>query len=289
MPEDGLIIYNADNPSLAKLVHESNISSASFGIDNEADYKVENISFDEDFTTVDVHNKFSKNISAHLLGQTEQYKLQLPGKINVYNALTALATLRALGFQQDQIQLDLLAYKGVKRRFEYVGTKNGITIIDDYAHHPTAVKETLEAAKLKYFGEGLKMKDNGSARLWAVFEPHTFSRTKATLNELSKSFDSADEVLISEIYPAREKAGSATIKSEEVVEAVRNSPHFRGGLPALGVRVGVRGGYDKRTRLVKDKQEALNIIKSEGKPGDVVVVMAVGNFNRLAYELKDLI
>src|SRR3989338_6374644 len=102
-------------------------------------------------------NKFSKNISSHLLGQTEQYKIQLPGLLNVYNALAVVATLRALGFAQEEIQLDLLSYKGVKRRFELVGVKNGITLIDDYAHHPTAVRQTLAAARLRYFS----LKDEG--------------------------------------------------------------------------------------------------------------------------------
>ncbi len=194
-----------------------------------------------------------------MLGQTEEYKIQLPGKINAYNALAAIATLRSLGFAQDQIALDLVTYKGVKRRFEIVGVKNGITLIDDYAHHPTAVRETLNAARLKY----------PEKKIWAVFEPHTFSRTKATLAELVKSFDSADEVLISEIYPAREKVSAATIKSEEVVNAVKVEK--------------------KEVRLIKDKAQAVDILKAEAKSGDVIIVMAVGSFNRLAYELKEIL
>jgi UDP-N-acetylmuramate--alanine ligase len=255
MPEDGLIVYNADDPSVSKLVHESNVSSASFGIDNPADYIAEKIDYTTDYTTIEVTNKFSKNISSQLLGQTEQYKTQLPGKINVYNTLAVVATLRALGFQQDQIALELLSYQGVKRRFEIVGQRNGVTLVDDYAHHPTAVRETLQAARLKY----------PKAKIWAVFEPHTFSRTQATLPSLAKSFEAADEVLISEIYPAREKKSDATITSSEVVKEIQN----------------------KNVRLVHDKQQAQDILKNEAKPGDVVIVMAVGNFNRLAYELKE--
>jgi UDP-N-acetylmuramate--L-alanine ligase len=259
MPEDGLIIYNGDDANLTRLVHESNISSTSFGIDNASDIKTEQIQYGPDTTTIEIFNKFSKTVSAQFLGQTEEYKIQLPGKINVYNALAAIATLRVLGFTQEQIALDLLTYKGVKRRFEIVGVKNGITLVDDYAHHPTAVKETLNAARLKY----------PQSKIWAVFEPHTFSRTKATLEDLTKAFDSADEVLISEIYPAREKASEATIKSQEVVQAI--------ALQKKGVR------------LVLNKHEALDILKSEAKPGDVIIVMAVGNFNRLAYELKEIL
>jgi UDP-N-acetylmuramate--L-alanine ligase len=257
MPPDGLVVYNADDAELVKLAHKSNISQASFGFDDAANFKIENVQYGRDYSTIEVLNNYSKNVSSHLMGLTEDYKIQLPGKINVYNALAVIATLRTLGFSQEQIALELLSYQGLKRRFEVLGEKNGVTIIDDYAHHPTAVRETLSAAKLKYAG----------SKIWAVFEPHTFSRTKATLDDLVKSFGAADEVLISEIYPAREKASAATITSQEVIDKINN----------------------KKVRLVHNKQEALDILKSELKPGDVVVVMAVGDFNRLGYELKQIL
>jgi UDP-N-acetylmuramate--L-alanine ligase len=263
LPEDGLVVYNADDPQLSKLAHQTNVSSVSFGIDNPADFEVINVDFGQEYTTIDVRNKFSKDVLSTLTGQGEEYRIQLPGKINVYNAMAAIATLRALGFDRQQIALDLLSYKGVKRRFEAVGVKNGITIIDDYAHHPTAVKETLEAARLKY----------PDAKIWAVFEPHTFSRTKATLADLARSFDAANEVLVSEIYPARESAKDATITSQEVVDEIKSK------IPSQKSII----------RLVHNKQEALDIIKNEAKPGDVIIVMAVGSFNRLAYELKDVL
>ena len=260
LPEDGLIIYNADDANLAKLVHESNVSCASFGIENPADFQVENIIYGE-YTKIQVKNKFSSDKLSKMLELTEDYQIQLPGQLNVYNALAVIATLRVLGFQPQDFQLDLLSYAGIKRRFEIVGQHNGAVLVDDYAHHPTAVRETLQAAKLKY----------PQKQIWAVFEPHTFSRTQATLTELAESFGSADKVLISEIYPARESIKNATISSKEVVEAV-NSSVKKPSQPAL---------------LVKDKVEALQILKKELNTEDVVVVMAVGNFNRLAYELMD--
>lgn len=260
MPEDGLIIYNADDPVLVKLVHESNLANVSFGLENEADYRAEDIQYGE-YTKFKVKNRFSKNISSHALGLTEDYQIQLPGRLNVYNSLAAIAALRALGFQPDAFALDLLAFVGIKRRFEVVGKFGGAVLIDDYAHHPTAIRETLEAARVKY----------PQKRIWAVFEPHTFSRTKATLKELAQSFDAADRVLISEIYPARESIKDASITSGEVIDAIRTAS------PKIAEHV----------RLVKDKQQALEILKGELGPDDVVVVMAVGNFNRLAYELKN--
>lgn len=259
LPEDGLIVYNADDANLTKLIHGTNVTIVSFGIDNQADFKAERIDFDPDHTTLEVSNKFSKDGISALLQKDEEYKIQLPGKINAYNALAAIATLRTLGFSRENIVLDLLSYLGIKRRFEIVAVKNGITFIDDYAHHPTAVRETLEAARLKF----------PSKRIWAIFEPHTFSRTKATLPDLAKSFNSADEVLISEIYPARESAKDATISSADVVQTL--SQHY------------------KHVRLAQNKQDAIDILKSETHPGDIIIVMAVGSFNRLAYELKDVL
>ncbi len=262
MPEDGLIVYNADDAALSKLVHRSNIATISFGMENDADFQANSVELGVN-TKFHVRNKHSNDVVRALGLQDEEYQIQLPGKMNVYNALAAIAVLRTLGFSRENIVLDLLSYQGVKRRFEVIAVKNGITIIDDYAHHPTAVRETLEAARLKYCPPPL------ASKLWAVFEPHTYSRTKAVLPDLAKSFNAADEVLISEIYPARESAKDASVTSQDVAQAL-----------------GLQHGH---VRLVHNKQEALGILKKEAKPGDVIVIMAVGSFNRLAYELRDLL
>lgn len=288
MPADGLIVYNADDAELVKLVRESNVAAVSFGIDNLADYQVQGVDYGPDYTSFSVECRFNKNSIAKLLGETEDYKIQLPGKLNVYNSLAVIATLRALGFARHELVLKLLSFQGIKRRFEIVSEKQGITILDDYAHHPTAVRETLKAARLKFFSnkKNPPVKEDWGApkipaagrkpgKLWAVFEPHTFSRTKATLPDLAKAFDDADEVLISEIYPARESAKDATITSQEVLGAIKDHNS--------------RFVIHNSVRLVKNKQEAMEIIKNEAKPNDVVIVMAVGDFNRLAYELKDVL
>lgn len=259
MPQDGLIVYNADDANLVKLIHESNVSSVSFGMENAADLKVEDVTYGE-YTKFKIKNRFTGDQTARLLDLTEDYQIQLPGRINLYNALAAIACLRVLGFKPEALALDLLAYTGIKRRFEVVGNYKGAVLVDDYAHHPTAVRETLSAARLKY----------PQKRIWAVFEPHTFSRTRATLSDLAKSFTDADQILISEIYPARESLKDATISAEEVVAAVKEK----------------LDGLRQTVRLVKNKQQAIDILKSELSPDDVLVVMAVGNFNRLVYELK---
>lgn len=246
MPDDGLVVYNADSIALTQLMHENNNGQVSFGIHNQADFVASDITTNKE----GVRFKVARNNQA-----AEEYQINLIGEINVYNALGVIALLRTLGFEQELVQSGFSNYFGVKRRFELIGEKNGVTVYDDYAHHPTAVKETLLAARQQY----------PSQKIWAVFEPHTFSRTKATLEDLTKAFQPADEVLIAEIYPARENKSRHNITGQDVTAAISKN--------------------HQKVRLVANKESALSLLKREIAPGDVVVVMAVGDFNLLAKDL----
>lgn len=250
MPDDGLVVYNADSAPLTQLVHLTNIGNVSFGLHNTADFMAANIHYSKSGTEFEVVKRVGGKTD-----QIEKYRTNLYGEMNVYNALGVITVLRTLGFTQEQIQPGLDAFIGIKRRLELISTGHGITVFDDYAHHPTAISETLATLKTTF----------PEQRIWAVFEPHTYSRTEATLEQLKKSFADADEVLIAEIYPAREKRTSATITGAQLVAAI--------------------GDEHKKVRLVEDKESALKILSDEAKPGDVIVVMAVGSFNTLAYDL----
>ncbi len=254
MPADGLITFNADNISLVQLMHESNIGQVSFGIHNSADFQAQNIQYTDKGTEFDVI--WTKQGAMPL---TENYQTNLLGEMNVYNTLSVIATLRTLGFSQEIVQQGLSEYHGVKRRFELIGERSGVTIFDDYAHHPTEIKATLAAARTRF----------PDKTIWAVFEPHTFSRTQTVLPELVESFGDADKVLISEIYSAREQGSTATIHGNQVVEGIKK--------------------HHSDVRLVNNKNEALEILKSELKPGDVVIIMSVGSFNTLAKKLIESI
>jgi UDP-N-acetylmuramate--L-alanine ligase len=251
MPPDGLVVFNADNISLAMLMHETNVGQVSFGLSNPADFRATNLQASETGTSFAV--TWTKQGRAEPL--VENYQINLFGEINVYNALGVIAMLRTLGFTEEQVQDGLSSYYGVKRRFELIGEKNGVTVFDDYAHHPTAVTETLKAARSKY----------PDRKIWAVFEPHTYSRTAATINELATAFGPADEVLLAEIYPAREVKTEHSITGQHVVDEIAK--------------------HHQHVRLVENKDAALQLLKKELKPGDVVIVMAVGNFNLLAQDL----
>lgn len=255
MPDDGIVVYNADSSELPKIAHTSNLGQISFGLENKADFMATQIETlpDKTLFTVNRTDPVTKQQT------TEQYAINAFGKINVYNALAVISLLRTLGFSYEQVQDGLNNFRGIKRRFEYIGqTQNGTgaKVFDDYAHHPTAIRETLATARLRF----------PESRIWAVFEPHTFSRTQAVLADLAKAFGPADEVLLAEIYPARETKTETSISGQQVVEEISK--------------------FHSDVRLVNDKNEALNILQSELQPTDVVIVMAVGSFNTLA---KDLI
>jgi UDP-N-acetylmuramate--alanine ligase len=122
------------------------------------------------------------------------FGLQLPGLHNVKNALAAIVVADHLGLDLADVGTELREFQGTKRRFEHKGTAGGVVVIDDYAHHPTEIRATLAAARGRY----------PDSEIWAVFQPHTYSRTRALLAEFAESFGDADHVIVVDIYPARE-------------------------------------------------------------------------------------
>ncbi len=147
--------------------------------------------------------------------ETVRVSLQVPGEHNVRNALATLAVVGVMGLSIPQAAEILTEYKGTARRFEIRGEKNGVIVIDDYAHHPTEIKATLAAARARY----------PQARIWAVWQPHTYSRTQTLFQEFTRAFEAADEVIVTEIYAAREPRQD--FSAEEVVKAMSHpSVHF---------------------------------------------------------------
>ncbi len=186
VPDDGYVIVNSDNENCMDVINQSKGKIITIGIQNKnADFVADNIKFDDtSFYSFDVHFN----------NQTYPISLSVPGYHNVYNALCAIATSISHGIEMPIIQKALKDFTGASRRFEYVGTVNGAKIFDDYGHHPTEIKATLEAAS--------KMKYN---KLWTVFQPHTYSRTKALFNQFVDAFKLTDNLILTDIYAAREK------------------------------------------------------------------------------------
>ena len=178
-------------------------------------------------------------------------QLQVPGLHNVRNALAVLAVIALMGLPLKEAAAALAEFRGADRRFEIKGVAQGITIIDDYAHHPTEIKATLDAARARY----------AARRIWAVWQPHTYSRTRALFDEFLVSFGEADQVIVSEIYASREPVED--FSAAAFVERLRSpSAQF---IPTLS--------------------EISNYLVSHLKSGDVVIVLSAGDADRVSAEV----
>jgi UDP-N-acetylmuramate--alanine ligase len=180
-----------------------------------------------------------------------EVSLQIPGKHNVRNALAVLAIVDVLGLPRDRAARSLGEFAGTGRRFQLRGEVDGIRIFDDYAHHPTEIRATLEGARARYPGQ----------RIWAVWQPHTYSRTKTLFLEFARAFKDADEVIVTEVYAAREPRGEFT--SAEVVSSMPNlSARYIAALP-----------------------EVTQYLLQHLQPGDVVLVLSAGDADQISTDV----
>ncbi|HBA68136.1 MAG TPA: UDP-N-acetylmuramate--L-alanine ligase [Lachnospiraceae bacterium] len=185
LPKDGTLIISGDIEHYEEITHGLECRIITYGSSQDNDYFCSGICYDEF-----AHPTFQLNRKG---GKTETFSLMVPGEHNIHNAMAAIALSDLLGIDGSIVKKAFRKFSGTDRRYEYKGEKNGVTIIDDYAHHPTEITATLKAA-LNYPHKSL----------WCVFQPHTYSRTKAFLPEFAKALLLADHVVLADIYPARE-------------------------------------------------------------------------------------
>ncbi|MBO4337272.1 MAG: UDP-N-acetylmuramate--L-alanine ligase [Lachnospiraceae bacterium] len=184
IPGDGVLIINKDIEGFEQVAGGLKCRVVTFGSDESADYYAEDITYDE----------FARpSFTVCHAGKKRKINLGVRGAHNVTNALSAIACADELGISDDIAAKGLESFTGTDRRFEIKGKLNGCTIIDDYAHHPTEIKATLNTA-MKY----------PHRELWVVFQSHTYTRTRALLDEFADALSIADHVICAEIYPARE-------------------------------------------------------------------------------------
>lgn len=188
LPVEGLLIINSDIPNYEEITEGLTCRVVTFGSSPDADYRAENTAYDTfGHPSFDLIRKIEKD------GRRPRFSLKVPGEHNVCNALASIALADALRIPEAAVEKGLLSFTGTDRRFQYKGEVNGVTIIDDYAHHPTEIRATLHAAAHYPHRE-----------LWCVFQPHTYSRTKAFLKEFAEALSLADHVVLADIYAARE-------------------------------------------------------------------------------------
>ncbi|MBN2045659.1 MAG: UDP-N-acetylmuramate--L-alanine ligase [Anaerolineales bacterium] len=178
--------------------------------------------------------------------------LDVPGRHNVLNALAALVTADLLNLDLAKAGRALSTFRGASRRFERLGEAGGVIVVDDYGHHPTEIRATLEAARSSY----------PAARIWAVWQPHTYSRTISWLEDFGAAFTQADQIVVTGVYAAREKK-LAGFDLAEVAGAIR----------------------DTRARVIEDLQLVTDFLLRELQPGDLVIIFSAGDATRVSEEV----
>ena len=245
IPEDGILIINGAITDLDKFTQGLSCQIETFGLDPHNTWYAKNISYDD--------NAFASFDLIHKGNPLGRITLQVPGEHNVYNALSICASASYIGIPFPLWIKGFDSYGGTHQRFEVKGDLMGITIIDDYAHHPTEVRVTLEVAK--------KRPHN---KVWCVFQPHTYTRMKMFLDDFANSLCLADEIIISDIYAAREK-DPGDIHSQDLVKSIHN----------LG-----------RTAIYLDNFDDITThLLEHCVPGDLIITMGAGTINKIADEL----
>ena len=243
LPKNGLLVVNSDNNYCSELHKYTPAKVVSYGIDNEkANFIARNINFNKNgFPSFDVYynNKFYSSI-----------ELSVPGSHNVLNALACISLCDSYGISKSDIKTALKKYTGAHRRFEFVGTFNDVNVYDDYGHHPTEIKATALALKNKTYNKS-----------WVVFQPHTYSRTKNLLDDFAKALTYFDNIIITDIYAARE-TNTYDISSKDLVDKIKQ----------LG----------KSAIYISDFNDIVSYLKSNVQKDDIVLTLGAGTVTNIA-------
>lgn len=239
---DGKSIICIDDPYLQEMKPALRSEAITYGIDQPADYRAEEIVLGDRKISFNVVNQGQN------LGRME---LSVPGRHNVYNALATLIVCMEAGLAFEQIAQAIKQFRGAKRRFQVLGEVNGILVIDDYAHHPTEIQATITAAKAT------------GKRIIAVFQPQRYSRTYFLFDQFSRSFHEADQVIITDIYsPAGEKQIEG-ISSAKLVELIKQNSN-------------------PNVQHIPSKEEAQQYLQNNVQNGDLVITMGAGDIWKAA-------
>jgi UDP-N-acetylmuramate--alanine ligase len=242
--EDGTLLACIDDSGAAQLAANASLEGQRvFG------YGLKNLAGDYQAIQPEINVWGGMSFEAICPSGSQKVDLLVPGYHNVNNALAALAVIDQMGMPLKAAAQALGQYQGTGRRFEVFTQVSGVTLVDDYAHHPTEIRATLEAARIRY----------NDRRIWAVWQPHTFSRTRTLLKDFAASFNDADRVLITDIYPAREALPDDGFSAEDVAGIVDHAQvRFSGSL-----------------------QQTAELLSDNLQPGDVVLVMSAGDADRI--------
>ncbi|WP_346937146.1 UDP-N-acetylmuramate--L-alanine ligase [Clostridium sp.] len=238
IPEDGFLVCNGDDSNVSDIINNHKCTIMTYGINN-GEYTARNITYNSlGCGSYDLY----KNDHALF-----SIVLNVPGEHNILNSLAAICTSLALNISKESIIKGLSNFGGTHRRFEFKGLKNGVTVIDDYAHHPTEIQATLNACK-----------NYPHKNLYIVFQPHTYTRTITLFDDFVKTFNEVNHLLLADIYAAREK-DTGIVSSVKLGDAIRLT-----GVDAINYH---------------SFEEIVNYLKSKAKDGDLIITVGAGDIN----------
>jgi len=245
VPFYGLVIACLDHPHVQDVLPRIDKRTATYGLSAQAEYRAKNPNVKGLCTSFEVVRR------GESLGT---FEVRMPGMHNVLNALATIAVADELGVGMDQVKRSLASFSGVQRRFTIVGEHEGVTVVDDYGHHPAEVQATLEAAQRAY-----------GRRLVVAFQPHRYTRTAHCFDELTRAFNRADVLLLTDVYAA----------GEEPIEGA-DSVHLAQAIRAHGHR---------DVTHVPSVHELPEALASRLEAGDVVITMGAGNITQVGRAL----
>jgi len=247
----GLLVAGTADIGVREIAEKCHVPVETFGIGGRFDWRAENLEANQGCFTFDVYEKEGLFVSV---------RLAIPGRHNVLNALSTMALCHWAGAAPDAVTGALGGFTGAARRMEVIGEAAGVTVVDDYAHHPTEICATLKAARARF----------NPKRLWVVFQPHQHSRTRFFLKEFGLALAVADKVVVPDIYFVRDsEAERQAVSAENLVGELQ--------------RLGVDGLY------IKEFESIRRYLVESLAPGDVLMTMGAGDVWRLAgWVLSDL-
>ena len=243
MPADGLVVLCADDAECAALATHASSRVVTYGTGVDAEVRVGDAADTESMQRFRLRGVAGAPVVT----------LTIPGRHNALNATAALLLARDAGASLDACLEACATFRGAARRFELAGTAGGVVVVDDYAHHPTEVAAALSAARARY----------GARRIIGIHTPHTYSRTRALLDDYAVVFDDADSVVLGPVEAARERGQEATVSSHDVAARVTSRP----------------------VTVVDSAEHAIEHVLATARDGDVVVVLSLGGFDKLAPRL----
>lgn len=271
MPSGGTLIISADDANAQRIIDlRDDITIITYGFSETASVRIENIESTDpsqmhfrliaggntDLRHPERPSVLRQGVEGLLRAdawRSSMFALQLPGNHNIMNATAAIIAARLAGLRDEKIKTILPQFSNTERRFDILGTTaNGVTVVDDYAHHPTAVSVTLKAARDRF----------PNRQIWCVFQSHTYSRTKALFNEFSSAFTFADTVIITDIF-ASARESDITVTGEELAEAVAK--------------------HNPDTRFMA-KQDLLDYLRENVPANAVVITMGAGDIYKIGKE-----